>query len=81
MHLPAPNFTGTIPSIYDGCKLEYRVYMPDQLKNQTSSWPIKGAIVAHPYASLGGSFNDPVVSFLGGELLKSGNVVGTFNFR
>ncbi|KAJ5895165.1 hypothetical protein N7495_006856 [Penicillium taxi] len=82
MHLPAPTFAATIPSIYDGSKLEYRIYIPDQLESTTTSpRPIKGAIVAHPYASLGGSFYDPVVSFLGGELLKAGHVVGTFNFR
>jgi alpha/beta superfamily hydrolase len=47
----------------------------------SSSQPLRGAIVAHPYASLGGCYDDPVVSFIGGELLGNGYVVGTFNFR
>jgi alpha/beta superfamily hydrolase len=37
--------------------------------------------VAHPYAPLGGCYDDPVVNFIGAQLLQAGYVVGTFNFR
>jgi hypothetical protein len=40
-----------------------------------------GAILAHPYAPLGGCYDDPVVSIVGTELLRAGYVLGTFNFR
>ena len=43
--------------------------------------PIKGAIVAHPYAPLGGSYDDPVVQIAVSVLLRTGFVVGTFNLR
>lgn len=41
----------------------------------------KGAIVAHPYAPLGGTMDDPVVTTAVDQLLQLGFVVGTFNFR
>jgi alpha/beta superfamily hydrolase len=37
--------------------------------------------VAHPYAPLGGCFDDPVVDEVGGELLNAGFFLVTFNFR
>jgi len=37
--------------------------------------------VTHPYAPLGGSYDDPVVVSALSEILKQGFVVGTFNFR
>ncbi len=40
-----------------------------------------GAIIAHPYAPLGDSFDDPVVGIVVAALLEAGLVVGTFNFR
>ena len=40
-----------------------------------------GAIVAHPYTPLGGSYDDAVVLAAVAEILKAGFVVGTFNFR
>ena len=79
MYLPSPNFVFTIPSVYDGTQLDCRIHLPRDL--HASRWQKQGAIVAHPYASLGGCYDDPVVSFVGGELLQSGYVVGTFNFR
>ncbi|KAL4796816.1 Alpha/Beta hydrolase protein [Aspergillus venezuelensis] len=80
--LPSPTHSFTIPSIYDGTQLYCRIYLP-QLQDPTNSspWRVRGAIVAHPYASLGGNYDDPVVSFVGGELLDKGFVVATFNFR
>lgn len=41
----------------------------------------KAAIIAHPYAPLGGSYDDPVVGNVGAEMLALGWVVGTFCFR
>ena len=38
------------------------------------------AILAHPYAPLGGSYNDPVISLLTTTLLDQGIFVVTFNF-
>ena len=38
-------------------------------------------IIAHPYAPLGGCFDDPTVGAVGGELLKAGWIVGSFNLR
>ncbi|KAL4782470.1 Alpha/Beta hydrolase protein [Aspergillus varians] len=82
-HLPSPTLSFIIPSVYDGIQLACRIYLPHQLSDlhATSKWRVRGAIVAHPYASLGGCYDDPVVSFIGGELLDAGYVVGTFNFR
>ncbi|KAL4946717.1 hypothetical protein BDV06DRAFT_182181 [Aspergillus oleicola] len=82
-YLPSPTHSFTIPSIYDGIQLSCRIYLPHQLEDSQKAckWRPRGAIVAHPYASLGGSYDDPVVSFAGGELLDQGFVVGTFNFR
>lgn len=41
----------------------------------------KAAIIAHPYAPLGGSFDDNVVQEATKILLEHGFIVGTFNFR
>lgn len=41
----------------------------------------KAAIIAHPYAPLGGSFDDGVVQEATKILLDHGYIVGTFNFR
>lgn len=83
-YLPSSATAFTIPSVYDGVQLECRVYLPrilTQPGDGVPNWRIRGAIVAHPYAPLGGCCGDPVVSFVGGELLEQGYVVGTFNFR
>lgn len=37
--------------------------------------------MAHPYAPMGGSYDDRIVGIVIGEFLKAGWVVGTFNFR
>ncbi|CAG7971403.1 unnamed protein product [Penicillium nalgiovense] len=83
MDLPSANFSFHLPSFYDGNKLECRIYLPPALQNieSATTWPSRGAIVAHPYATLGGCYDDPVVSFIGSELLQAGCIVGTFNFR
>ena len=37
--------------------------------------------MAHPYAPMGGSYDDRVVGIVVDEFLKTGWIVGTFNFR
>jgi alpha/beta superfamily hydrolase len=84
--LPNPSITTTIPSIHDDTVLDCRIYSPTKylhnlLKTGTPQCPKKAAIVAHPYAPLGGDYDDPVVGVVGTELLKEGFWVATFNFR
>jgi hypothetical protein len=83
MHLPSPSFTFALPSVHDGTQLDCRLYLPRKLQRpeSASGRPKRGAIVAHPYAPLGGCYDDPVVNFIGAQLLQAGYVVGTFNFR
>lgn len=45
------------------------------------AWRKKGAIIAHPYAPLGGCQDDPVVMAVVEQFLDLDFVVGTFNFR
>lgn len=83
--LPAPTLTLTIPSIHDDTVLDCRIYAPrkylSDLRSHTTTWRKKAAIIAHPYAPLGGCYDDPIVSIVAVELLKEGFFVGTFNFR
>ncbi|OWP04068.1 prolyl oligopeptidase [Marssonina coronariae] len=83
--LPSPALSFTIPSIQDDVILDCRVYHPVSLAPTSMShvgkWNKKAAIVAHPYAPLGGSMDDPVVEIIANVLLKQNFVVGTFNFR
>lgn len=37
--------------------------------------------MAHPYAPMGGCYDDPIVEAVTSRLLKNGFLVGTFNFR
>ncbi|TPX07538.1 uncharacterized protein E0L32_002141 [Thyridium curvatum] len=86
-----PTLSFTIPSLHDGITLDCRVFHPRSLtisgssssssSRSPGSWRKNVAIVAHPYAPLGGSQDDPVVDLVAGTLLKTGFVVGTFNFR
>ena len=69
-----PTYSLEVPSLYDNCELSCRIY--DPLSNED-----KVALVAHPYAPMGGSFDNPIVGVIGMELLKAGYMVGTFNFR
>ena len=83
--LPDPTFSFTIPSIHDDTTLDCRIYNPppsfySQQNGNAKALP-GGAIVAHPYASLGGCYDDHVVLTAVAELLSQGFVVGTFNFR
>ncbi|XMA11872.1 hypothetical protein WAI453_004663 [Rhynchosporium graminicola] len=83
--IPPPTLTFTIPSIQEDVSLDCRVYHPASLAptsiSHLAGWNKKAAIVAHPYAPLGGSMDDPVVRCIVNLLLKQNFVVGTFNFR
>ncbi|KAL3418526.1 hypothetical protein PVAG01_10242 [Phlyctema vagabunda] len=84
--LPPPTLTFTIPSIHDNTVLDCRIYHPLRLNPNTVSqvsapWEKKAALIAHPYAPLGGSYDDPVVDVIAATILKEGFIVGTFNFR
>ncbi|KAI5803911.1 Alpha/Beta hydrolase protein [Geopyxis carbonaria] len=43
--------------------------------------PRRAAVLAHPYAPLGGTRHDPTVRTLAAALVHAGYVVATFNFR
>jgi hypothetical protein len=81
--LPQPTSSFTIPSVHDGQLLECRLYHPLQRNKpvRDAKSTSKGAIVAHPYAPLGGCYDDAVVMAVVKELIGQGFVVGTFNFR
>ncbi|KAF1990441.1 hypothetical protein K402DRAFT_410453 [Aulographum hederae CBS 113979] len=75
MGLPNPTLSFTIPSLHDDLAIQCRIYHPHP---SSRNHPI---VIAHPYAPLGGCFDDPVVGTVGNEFLKMGWVVATFNFR
>lgn len=82
--LPDPALTLTLPSLHDGTVLDCRVYHPASLaaaNPRAPPWRRHAAVVAHPYAPLGGCYDDPVVEDVAAKLLRRGYVVGTFNFR
>ncbi|KAK0625533.1 Alpha/Beta hydrolase protein [Bombardia bombarda] len=90
--LPEPTLRFTLPSLHDSLPLDCRVYHPHSLapspaspspvsNHGDASWPRHAAIVAHPYAPLGGSYDDPVVDIVANTLLRLGFLVTTFNFR
>lgn len=85
MMLPAPTFSFTIGSVHDDTPLDCRMYHPAcwsrSESHLESPWKPRGAIVAHPYTTLGGSYDDAIVLSAVAEILKAGFVVGTFNFR
>lgn len=75
----------TLPSLEDDTQLDCRLYHPKQLQavlsDPTTEARLKGAIVAHPYAPLGGCYDDHVVLSITETLVEEGLVVATFNFR
>ena len=85
MSFSEPAFSFSIPSIHDNTVLGCRIFHPDcfsfEKESDTRPWRAKGAVLAHPYAPLGGSQDDPVVWAIGREILRKGFVLGTFNFR
>jgi hypothetical protein len=83
MNVIGPTFSFSLRSVHDGCTLQCRLYLPGWVRDIESApaWSVRGVILAHPYVPLGGTYDDEVISFLGGELLHEGYIVGTFNFR
>ncbi|KAI0434908.1 Alpha/Beta hydrolase protein [Xylaria sp. FL1042] len=82
--LPRPSLSFTLPSIYDGTKLDCRVYHPPSFHNSSyrgGPWVGHAAVIAHPYAPLGGCFDDPIVDVTAGTILQLEFLVATFNFR
>ena len=75
--VPRPLSTFKIPSVHDDTDLDCRIYHPEH----ESALPKLGAVFAHPYAPLGGCFDDPVVLSVVSVLLDNEFIVGTFNFR
>ncbi|KAF4553096.1 Hypothetical protein D9617_8g051090 [Elsinoe fawcettii] len=96
-HHPRPLINFTIPSIYDDTVLDCRIYHPPHSyychdSASTSPGPtstiapsthnsVKAAVLAHPYAPLGGSYDDPIVLSCCETLLAHSYIVATFNFR
>ncbi|KAI5204417.1 hypothetical protein E4T39_03533 [Aureobasidium subglaciale] len=77
-----PAYCFTIPSLSDGTLLDCRIYHPVSFQDPTTYQPNrKAALIAHPYAPLGGCMDDPVVMTVVVQLLELDFVVGTFNFR
>ena len=85
--LPIPALSFTLPSLCDDTRLDCRIYHPEcltdpsMLDTEIRSWRKQAAVVAHPYAPLGGCYDDAVVDVVAGALLQVGYVVATFNFR
>ncbi|KAF3355917.1 hypothetical protein VdG1_06655 [Verticillium dahliae VDG1] len=81
--LPEPTLNFTLPSIHDDTVLDCRVYHSHALSPVPNAppWRRHAAIVAHPYAPMGGSYDDPIVDSVAEALLRAGYLVGTFNFR
>ncbi|KAK6508602.1 hypothetical protein TWF506_010686 [Arthrobotrys conoides] len=81
---PSPILTLILPiPSHHNHTIEARVYHPTdfpQTYGLSHLTPRKAAVIAHPYASLGGSWDDPVVLALVTLLAKRGWVVATFNF-
>lgn len=80
-----PAYTFELPSLEDDTVLNARIYhhvsLVQDLQQGGSHHPLKGAVVAHPYAPLGGSYDDHVVLSVIETLLEHGSVVVSFNFR
>lgn len=82
--LPEPTLSFTLPSLHDDTVLDCRVYHCQALSPSATNppqWKRHAAIMAHPYAPLGGCYDDPIVDIVAATLLRQGFLVGTFNFR
>lgn len=84
--LPPPTLSFLLPSLHDEARLACRIYHPALLEEAghghvIQPWRRNAAVVAHPYAMMGGSYDDRIVSLIAGTLLHAGYVVATFNFR
>jgi alpha/beta superfamily hydrolase len=83
---PDAHYSFTIPSIHDDTPLDCRIYRPDALSTSSTSddksqWRNRGIVIAHPYAPMGGSYDDRIVGIVVDEFVRAGWIVGTFNFR
>lgn len=81
--MPNPVYAFTLPSLNDDTPLACRIYHPNNLLLHTldSRIGISGAVIAHPYAPLGGSYDDAVVLSVTETLINEGYIVVTFSFR
>lgn len=79
--LPSPSANFTLPSLYDDLELDCRLYLPRCMSKAGAILAQGFAIFAHPYAPLGGCYDDPVVNSVGSVLLRQGYILVTFNFR
>ncbi|KAI7463298.1 hypothetical protein KC351_g15946 [Hortaea werneckii] len=81
--MPSHVYAFTLPSLKDDTPLACRVYHPKDLSLETlsSQTELRGAVIAHPYAPLGGSYDDAVVLSVTDTLVDEGYIVLTFNFR
>ncbi|KAI6246698.1 hypothetical protein HI914_04675 [Erysiphe necator] len=83
--LPEPALSFLIPSQHDALNIQCRVYHPDLFLSESLTQPSylnqRAVIIAHPYAVLGGSMDDRIVSQIALICLREGYIVGTFNFR
>lgn len=79
---PAPSLNLQIPSLHDSLLLPARLYLPPTYTHpHPRPWPRRLAVLAHPYAPLGGSYDDRTVLRLAALLVSLDWVVATFNFR
>ncbi|RMY77415.1 hypothetical protein D0863_01302 [Hortaea werneckii] len=81
--MPHPVYAFTLPSLNDDTPLACRIYHPGNLSPGTlgSQTELRGAVIAHPYAPLGGCYDDAVVLSVTEKLVNEGYIVMTFNFR
>ncbi|KAL9079032.1 MAG: hypothetical protein Q9157_002047 [Trypethelium eluteriae] len=72
--MPEVAFSFTIPSLHDDAVLDCRVYLPSSRirAEHASRSDILGAVMTHPYAPVGGCYDDPVVLGAVEELLRQG---------
>lgn len=87
---PEPTHEFAIPSLHDSLPLACRIYSPSATVRDPEATGglatgkdglMRGAVVAHPYAPTGGSYDDRIVMGVVEMLLECGWTVGTFNFR
>ena len=80
---PHPSLAFTAASLEDEVPIHCRLYAPNTIGNPilTCTSHTRLAIVAHPYAPLGGSQDDPIVHLIVRQLLKHGYSAVTFDFR
>lgn len=88
---PEPQLSFTIPSLADGLELDCRIYVPTTgaLRDPEAfvglgtgkDGTMRGAVVAHPYAPTGGTYDDRIVIAMVEILIANGWICATFNFR